>query len=322
MTMSDDQTIREVLGRMADQAPPALDLEDLEDPVVSRSGHRSSATRPHRRILAAVGGSAVVVLAVLAIFFFAQPPVDEVVLVGEPVAASAAEYDAALVASIEELAAYPGVEAEERGFIGGYLANVTWASIRGNGDTVVVQQVDVDVRDSAWWVASSSPPRVGENIETIARVLVGDSYYEATGSESWTVTDRTEAPRGPGSFALGLLQPDFRSDFLRMMAAPPGSEVTKQDTADGGEVWVVTYEVDDNPVRGRLRIHAEGYLTELSSHSEDPDVNPADFGPPIDLARTSYRVVDDPESIPTPEPGGPLDLDDFDLPEGFGFGGG
>lgn len=320
MIMSDDRTIREVLGRMADEAPPALDLEDLEDPVVTRSARGRSATPPNRRTLAAVAGSAVVVLAVLAIIFSSGSTVDEVTLVGEPVAATAADYDAVLAASLEELSAAPGVEALERGFIAGYLSNVSWASTRSNGDTVVVQQADVDVRDTAWWVASSSPPRVGENIETIARVLVGDSFYEATDSESWTIADRTEAPRGPGSFALGLLRPDFRSDYQRMMAAPVGSEVTRQDTADGGEVWVVTYEVDDSPVRGRLRIHADGYLAELSLQSEDLDTNPVDFGPPIDLALTSYRVLDDPDSIPVPEAGTPLDLDDFDLPEGFGVG--
>ena len=321
MIMSDDRTIREVLGRMADEAPPALDLEELDDPVVIRSPRRTATMRPNRRTLTAVGGSAVVLLAVLAILFASGPTGDEVVLVGEPVAATAAEYDAALVASIEELVASPGVEARERAFIGGYLANVGWASIRSNGDTLVVLQSDVDVRDTAWWVASSSPPRVGENIETIAWALVGNSYYAATASESWTVADRDEASRGPMSFALGLIHPDYRSDFLPMMTAPVESEVTRQDTADGGEVWVMSYEIDDSPVRGRLRIHAAGYLAELSLLSEDLDIDPADFGAPIGPALVSYRVLDDPDTIPTPEAGTPLDLDDFDLPEGFGFGG-
>lgn len=64
MTMTDEQIIREVVGRMADEAPPPLDVDELGEPLI-QPGHRDSTRRQSvkRRVTVAIASAVVLVVA-------------------------------------------------------------------------------------------------------------------------------------------------------------------------------------------------------------------------------------------------------------------
>lgn len=122
------------------------------------------------------------------------------------------ELDAAVTSAIEALVESPGVEGVQLGYIDEFLSGAVWFDFRPNGDVAVVQRVDVDVAQTAWWLnPTQGPPATGRNIATTAQVLVDDAFYEAALTNGqpdggWSVADRDAAPSGPLAFGLGLLR--------------------------------------------------------------------------------------------------------------------
>lgn len=313
MNTTDEQIINEVLGRMAADAPEPIRLDDLGTPTLEMA---ISPTRYGRRLGILAG--LVLIVASVGMLLRPQPPSDGVRPVGPVADATFNELERAIQSGLESLEHSVALEGVEESHIGPYLASRVWFSIRSNGDTIVIQQVDVDVRDTAWWLTAAEPPRVGERIATTARVLVDGVMYEAVeapdGSEPWSPID---APRGP--LALGLAFVAGDGDLSDLWLAPAG-EVTRQATADRGTIWTLTATTDVGRALQRFYIHADGYLASSSVQRLDGGADPAREDIPFDSATLTYTPLRDPEPIAAPQIGTRLDLAVFDLPDGWRIG--
>lgn len=316
MTMTDREIIHDVLGRMAGEAPPALDIQELAQPTVpsTRSASRSPFRRRWAVAVSAVAASILVVVAILV----ARPGGDGATPVGAPVDATVEELRAALASGFEALEAAEGIEGIHEAYIQGHLSAKVWFTARSDGDTAVVQQADIDVRDSAWWLTSATPPAEGERIATDAWVVVDGVAYEASSSADgdgiWRRSDPT--PSGPLAFGLLFLDPTRGEQFREVLAPPDAdAEVTRQRTVNGGAIWVATYE---DRGRSRFYIHPEGHLASWSWLNRG--VIEVDDSP-VDSGSVSYTPLGDAPPIPLPTAGSPFDLAEFNTPEDFPFGG-
>lgn len=316
MTMTDREIIHDVLGRMAGEAPPALDIEELAHPTVPsrRPAPRCPFSRRWAIAVSAVAASILVVVAILVV----RPGGDGATPVGAPVDATVEELRAALASGFEALEAAEGIEGLHEAYIQGHLSAKVWFTARSDGDTAVVQQADIDVRDTAWWLTSATPPAEGEHIATHAWVLVDGVAYEAGplegGDRTWRRSDPTSS--GPLAFGLSFLDP-IRGEQFREMLAPSDANaaVTRQRTVDGGAIWVATYEGGG---QSSFYLHPEGHLASWSWLDRGPvEID----GPPVDSGSVSYTPLGDPPPIPVPTAGTPFDLAEFNTPEDFPIGG-
>jgi hypothetical protein len=314
--MTDREIIHDVLGRMANQAPPALGFEELTQPTVTseRSAPRSPFSRRWAIAASAVAASILVVVAILVV----RPGGDGATPVGAPVDATVEELRAALASGFESLEAAKGIEGLHEAYIQGHLSAKVWFTARSDGDTAVVQQADIDVQDTAWWLTSATPPAEGERIATQAWVLVDGVAYEAGplegGDRSWRRSDPT--PSGPLAFGLLFLDP-IRGEQFREMLAPSDADakVTRQRTVNGGAIWVAIYE---DRGQSRFYLHPDGHLASWSWL--DQGVIEVDDSP-VDSGSVSYTPLGDPPPIPVPAAGTPFDPAEFDTPEDFSIGG-
>lgn len=85
MSMTDEKIIREVVGRMADEAPAALDVDELGDPLIKRR-QPGSARRQSMKRRVAVAVASAVVLVVAGLLVTRMSP-EETTPVGTPVVA-------------------------------------------------------------------------------------------------------------------------------------------------------------------------------------------------------------------------------------------
>lgn len=310
MPMTDEQIVRDVLRRMADEAPPALDFEELGHPTVP-SGKSGSRPRLDRR-LAAVGAAIAALVVAMGAVLVLRPAGNGATPVGAPAEATVEELSSALASGFDALEAADGMEGVQEAYIQGHLSAKVWFSTRPGGDTAVVQQADIDVRDTAWWNMSTAPPAEGERIVTTVWVVVDDVAYQAgpPGGDdgSWRIADNP--PSGPLAFGLMYFDPEY-GDQLREQLAHPYAELTRQATTKGGAIWTTTY---DGGGQSRFYIHPDGHLASWEWQDLTPMAR--DSGP-VDSGSITYTPLNDPPPITVPEVGSTLALTDLNVPEDF-----
>lgn len=323
MPMTDDGIIRDVVGRMADESPPAPDLDELHDPTVDGAETTSRGSIGRRRLAAVAAAGAVVALAIVALV--ARPGGDGADPVGSPEPASVAELRGAVESAFSALDTADGVEGVSEESIDGYVSGKVWFTTRPNGDSAVVQQTDLDVAETAWWLTSSEPPAAGVRVRTTAWVVADGSWYEAVDSARRSRSWREHEDPPPGSLALGLalLAEEVRSE-VSLPFAPPGADVTRQPTANGGSIWTVTAPTDGGGAsQQRIYVHPDGYLASwswqgLSFLSGSRAATPSAVA---DEGALRYVPLDERPSITVPSIGTALDLSSFPLPDDFALGG-
>lgn len=306
MPMNTDQIIRDVLGRMADQAPPALESHELARPTVQLQEQSPTPTLGRR--LAVVGIAAVIaVVALVGVVSTLRTQPDGATPVGAATAATAQELQAALASAFASLEGADGFDGSQEAYVQDHLATKVWFTARANGDTAVVQQVDIDVTETAWWNLAPSPPTTGERIATSAWVHVGDDVYEAgpAGSDAtWQISD-TEGS-GPAAVGLIYFEPGL-GEQLRDDLARTDAKVTRQATADRGTIWTATY---NDGGQSRFYIHPNGHLATLWWRELSPLQQ--DRGP-IDSGVIHFSPLDDPDPIQPPTPGTALVMADLEF---------
>lgn len=300
--MSTEQMIRDVLERMVSEAPEPPTPEGFDMPVVR------PAEPPRRWRQLAVAASVVVValIGVLAVQSTRVP---------EPVTESATveELRVALAAGLAALAESPGVEGTTRSTIGGFPSRRIWFAWTPQ-NVAVVQQTDIDVTDTAWWLSSSEPPRVGERFAVDAWVDRDDVFLRATsrlGEQSpWTESER---PGGPLAWAVGLLDDETRPMFLELVVFEP-AEVTRRLTAEGS-VWTMVGADESSGATSEFVFDAEGRLRRLTGDILIPEFE-------LDEIPASGRVIEffpltEAPMIPVPKEGAALDISIFEVPQNF-----
>ena len=232
------------------------------------------------------------------------------------------ELEAAVDSALEALMEAPGVEGYQEAYVDEYVSGASWFDFRSNGDVVVVQRIDVDVAQTAWWLnPSEGPPATGRNIATTARVLVGDSFYEAistSGQDSarWSVSDREDAPRGPLTRGLVLL-----SGEDRLFGLPAGDgEFTREVSSGGGSVWTRTTPYREGSAVQRWHIRPTGELASYSWELVGVSLPMELDAVPTTSGRMEFTSLANPDPIEARIPGEGLDLADFALPEDFPLG--
>lgn len=323
MTMKDEQIIREVVGRMADEAPPALDVDELGDPLMKRRPDSTWGRSTRRRIAAVGAATAFIAVSVFLTVVVGGSAPDGTTPVGAPAEATVDEFNGALTAALDVLREAPGIEGVEESYIQTHLAGKVWFSTRENGDAVVVQQTDVDVRDSAWWLTAASPPAVGDNITSEARAIVGGEYYQASTSDRESQPWRQMEREPPGTLAFGLIF--FDDEFgpeLRNQITPPFADVIRQDTANGGEIWTLNFSSNETHPEQRFYVHPDGHLASWTWQALGINVDyPADSTVLIDSGNVSYTPLAEPRPLQAPEVGTELNITAFDLPDDFPING-
>ncbi|MGA7273026.1 MAG: hypothetical protein WB239_18300, partial [Acidimicrobiia bacterium] len=165
---------------------------------------------------------------------------------------SVAELVSAVTAAARRLHAAPGYEAIQRSFIDGHLAVSTWVSARAGGDTVAVQSIDRDVRDTGWWLSNGAvPPAEGKNIATTVTVKANGEGYR---TELSTGVGSDWAPLGsqvritPVAFDLAQLA---TTDWL--MDSPTDVTVSR---GTNSEAWTATAPYGDGSIVARWTLGA------------------------------------------------------------------
>jgi len=286
-------------------------IEQMEEPPtwaqVSRHVGRPRAYGRRRppAWATAVGVAVVVLISVVA------------VLLATSQTATAEELDTTIPSAINALLASPGVEGVQRAHIDEYHASSVWFDFRPDtGDAVVVQQVDLDVTQTAWWlVEGGKPPATGDNISTTAWIEVDDTLFLATSFDTQQSRPWTAADTPPGPLAFGLFILTEEGYGLDVNAAD--GEVTRREMAEGGEVWTLAAPYQDGTAIQTWRINDAGQLANWSVELVDITA-PIDGGTgPFTSGEIEFTSVSDPDPISSPDPGATLDLTGFNVPEGF-----
>jgi hypothetical protein len=323
MTMRDERIFKEVLGRMAEDAPAALRLEELELPVVQGVALRGR--RPTGQWVTVASGVAafvgVLLIGALVLSTVDRSPARPDELPSTVGAASPAmldQFHAAVRPPVEALLDAPGFEAVQTSFIGDYLASSVWLESSREGDFVAVQSTDVNVTETAWWLLGDEPPSGNPRISTLVTVRIGDTVYVAPnpGTSGWDADLRPDYPRGTTAIEIALL-----SDSYEALLLPDTSDVTRQDLVGGGKVWAVTVPGDEGTYILRWFIDAGGELTVHTNELFDGrgSLAPETRGP-IDRSVIRFTPVVAPAPIVAPDVDAPLDLSEFELPDDFPLG--
>jgi hypothetical protein len=225
------------------------------------------------------------------------------------------ELRAAVTESTVRLADSPGVQGVQTAWIEEYLASASWFDWRPNGDQVVVRRSDTDVQAPWWTDPEGEPLTVGERIETEMNVFLGDSWYR-TEAGSWVVAERTDAPRGPLVYAIGLLTGEIP-------AVPPTEEAaetiaTRRDLDDGGQVWVLELSDGEGTWVAEWHIGPDGLLVSFATEGVGVTMFPSeDFGTATQRTRVEFTTLAAPEPIAAPDPDATPDPAVFGLPADF-----
>lgn len=323
MTMTNERILRGVLGRMAEEAPAALQFEELQVPVVRGDGLGGRRPAPQRVIVAAGVAAFVGVLLIGALVFSTvdrsspgQGALPSTVGAASP--ATLDRFDAAVRPPVEALLGAPGFEAVQTSFIGDYLASSVWLESLPNGDFVAVQKTDVNVTETAWWLLGDEPPADNPRISTSVTVRIGDTVYSAPdpATSGWDADIRPDYPRGTLAIERALLL-----DTYEELGLPQTSHVTRQDLVGGGEVWAVTAPGDEGGYILRWFIDAGGEVEVHTGELVDARGSRApENTQPIDSWVIRFSPVEDPAPIVAPAVDAPLDLSEFELPDDFPLG--
>lgn len=321
MTTTNDRIIKEVLGRMAEDAPAALQFKELGFPVVRGAGVRDR--RPSWVFVASGVAAFVGVLVIGALVFstVSRSPTgpDELPsAVGSPSPATLDEFDAAVRPAVDALLEAPGFEAVQMSYLQEYLAtSVRLESLR-NGDFVAVQLTDINVTETAWWLLGEGPPAGGRQVSPFVTIRVGDTVYTApdAGNSGWRMDVRPDYPRGTTEFERALL-----SDTFEALLLPESSDVTRQDLVGGGVVWTVTAPGDEATSILSWFIDADGKLAVYTGELVNLSGSMApENRVPIDSWNIRFTPVVDPTRITAPDLEAAFDLSQFELPEGLPLG--
>jgi hypothetical protein len=323
--VTDERIIEYLRARGRAEAPTNL--------VASVMAAVDAAPEPRSRFgayvpaLAAAGAVAVIVVLAL-LFGFGRDvgPAPTPVATPSPdaMAVTVEELQQAVAGAVDMLRESPGVEGTSTSHVLDELGSATWFSWRPGGDQVVVQRMDVDVTQSAWWLApDAGPPGRGENVATTIQVLSGDTYYRAAeeigGEAGWTTEDRLTAPD-----VLGVPFPAVLDGAVEPWAASFATSVEGEASvaslADGGALWTLTRPFRTGSVIDEFDIGPDGDLRSMST--EFVDVDPSlDDAPFITSTLVELAVLEDPEPIPAPDVDAGPDPSDFGLPTDFPLGG-
>ena len=227
--------------------------------------------------------------------------------------ASIEDLRAAVESAIVTLRQSPGVEGIGTTSIYGELASAQWFSWRPNGDQVVVQRVDIDVAESAWWLdPDGEPPARRRNVMTTIWVRAGDEFFDGT-ADRWTIPDARDVPRVLSLMTAVL---DGEEDLSRLFAAGEPYEVSVTQLGDGGEEWTMSAPLRDGTGISRWRIGPEGELQSWVNEFEDlsPTVDDSNFrtGSAVEM-----RILTDPPRIQVPDIDSVPNADALGLPPDF-----
>jgi hypothetical protein len=264
---------------------------------------------------AVVAGVGAIVVAV-AVLLAQQPnvgPQPDESPAASPSPASIEELRAAVESAVVTLRESRGVEGIGTTSIYDELASAQWFSWRPNGDQVVVQRVDVDVAESAWWLdPDGDPPARGRNVMTTIWVRAGDRFFEGT-ADGWTVPDAREAPRVLSLMTAVL---DGEEDLSELFAAGEPYEVSVIPLDGGGEEWTLSAPLRDGTGISRWRIGPEGELRSWVNEFEDlsPTVDDTNFrtGSALEI-----RILTEAPPIDSPDIGSTPNADALGLPSDF-----
>jgi hypothetical protein len=238
--------------------------------------------------------------------------------VGAASPATLDQFYAAVRPPVEALLDAPGFEAVQTSFIGDYLASSVWLASSREGDFFALQNTDVNVTETAWWLLGDEPPSDDPRISTLVTVRIGDTVYIAPDprTSGWNVDFRPDSPRGTTAIERALL-----SDIYEALLLPETSDATRQDLVGGGEVWAVTVPGDEGTSILRWFIDAGGKLAVYTGELVDARGSLAPENRiPIDSWVIWFTAVEDPAPIIAPDVDAPLDLSEFELPDDFPLG--
>lgn len=316
MNTTHERVIREVVGRMADEAPPAPEPEQLGIPVVP-----SSTSRPGRVRGWLVAATLVGMLALVGYLVWDDDG-EAPVAAGEAVASTLVEFREALSTATDAFDAALHVQVVQHGYVEDHLAVSTWTSRRESGNVAVIQTVDVEVRDVPWWLMGDEPRNVGTRLTTTAQVNVDQVLYAASAGverEAWHIGD--DLTGDLTAFPLGVANINLLGMMLDELESGD-TEVTRRALPGGGEEWLMTYADEAGTGWVEARIGPDGFLSSIRGEGARGEREPTDTRSPIDSWTSTYRVLDDPAPIPVPEVGAPFDPAPFDLPDDFPIGSG
>lgn len=233
-----------------------------------------------------------------------------------PSPASVEELRSALAAATNVLRESRGVEGTMSASIQGELSGATWFLWRPDGEQVVVERVDVDVAETAWWLdPDGGPPGRGANVRETIRVVVESSYYEGTAS-GWTVGDAVDAPPAL-SLTTGVL--DGEIDLWAEALNDDAGQVTVARLSDGGEEWSLVAAFREGTAVSRWRIGAGGELQSWSYETQG--VSPTvDDTNPITSSLVQLDMLSQAPTIEAPDVEAPPDAEALGLPPDFPLG--
>lgn len=306
--MNDEQIVTYLRSRAAATPPP--DFVALVMAAIDAAPARPSRFTAY--IPAAFAAGAVGVIAVLA--FLVGPGRPSGTPSG-PTPASLDELRTALNASVEVLRSADGVEGVATSYVRDELGGVSWFSWRPNGDQVVVNRIDVDVTQSAWWVRSDEPPARGANVEVQILARIGDTYYETAPGRRGTETVWGSGPL-PGRPYLGVPFPAaldgdlfvWQGDFVGALEGEASVEVL----TDGAERWTLEMPFRDGIVMQRFLIGSDGVLQRVSRELDG--VMPALEEPPFTSGTVELTLLEAAEPISAPDVTSVPDPSSFGMP--------
>jgi hypothetical protein len=260
---------------MADEAPRPLDLEELGGPVLKQS--TSDVRRPVRRRLTPI--AAIVLVGVLAVAILLIPRADvRVVPVGSPAVSNAEELKSAISDALNVLRNADGVEGVERAYTDDQLDHQIWFTTRPNGDFALITHT--------YDGAEQGEPGVG--------VSVGGDTYGATETTPWQEIPQVQRLITPIQALVS------NADAYEYLPFESDSEITWQNTSDGGTLWTS----EDEAITHSFLIHPDGYLASWTFEFAQPR---NEYHTSFDRAIIRYVPLTDPVNIPRPTVGSPLD---------------
>ena len=274
-----------------------------------------------RRLITAVAGAAVVVAAVV-VAVVTTAGDDPVTPTTVPVAGTTttvvptvADLESAVSAALANLEAAPGIVGTQRAFIGDYLATFIRFQSNEDGSAVVVQQTDLDVLESGWWLATDgAPPAVGERLTTTVFVFVEETLYEGAlddPSGGWIERDGSGIERGP-VLALERLALD---DPFGLASVEQSAAISGGTLAGDGSLWILITAAGEGEAVQRWEIRSDGSIT--WSAEAIGATAPVDPRNPFTTTQTEYQPLGAAPFIAPPDGSVPDYLDSLDLPSGL-----